>query len=151
MLKVQIIGNLGQDASIKDFGSNKYIIFSIAHSESYMKDGVKVEKTQWVSCMKYVSGETKLAEYLKKGTKVFIDGNLSAKVFDNKGTPEVSLNCNVNHLELLSAKEASSESAGPANQTVYPTPSTAPSVQTPEVTAQATAQVPTVEELDLPF
>jgi single-strand DNA-binding protein len=150
MLTLQIIGHLGQDASIKHFGEKKYIAFSVAHSESYLKDGVKVEKTQWVSCLKYVNGETKLTDFLKKGTQVYLEGDLSTKIFDNKGTPEVSVNCNVSKLVLVGGKTESSpatQSQSPANQTVYPEPS-----QTP--TAQATGQgVPaaTQGEDDLPF
>ena len=106
MLKLSVIGNIGQDATIKDFGSAKYIAFSVAHSESYTnKAGVKVEKTQWVSCLKFVKDETKLTEYLKKGTKVYVEGSLSTSVFEKNGKSEVGVNCLVSHLELLSKKE----------------------------------------------
>lgn len=33
MLQCEVIGNLGNDAEIKDFGGKKYVSFSVAHSE----------------------------------------------------------------------------------------------------------------------
>lgn len=33
MLQVEIIGNIGNDAQVKDFNGKKYIAFNVAHSE----------------------------------------------------------------------------------------------------------------------
>lgn len=108
MLKAIIIGHVGQDATIKTFGNNNYIAFSVAHSEKYKdKNGVDHESTQWVSCLKRIGDNSQLVAYIKKGTKVYVEGALSAKVFDKAGVPEVGLNCNVSHLELLSPKQES--------------------------------------------
>jgi single-strand DNA-binding protein len=74
MLVLEIIGNLGSDAVIKDFNGQKFISFSVAHTESYVdKELVKHEKTTWVSCLKY--GESGVLPYLKKGTRVFVRGD----------------------------------------------------------------------------
>ena len=64
MLVVEIIGNLGADAVIKEFKGKKFISFSVAY-ESYT-DGQeqKHERTTWVSCLKY--GESAVINYLKK-------------------------------------------------------------------------------------
>lgn len=108
MLKTTVIGHVGQDASIRTFGNANYIAFSVAHSERYKdKNGVDHETTQWVSCLKRIGENSQLASYIKKGTKVYVEGRLSAKIFDKSGTPEVGLNCDVSHLELLSSKPES--------------------------------------------
>lgn len=123
MLKLTLIGNIGQDAVIKDFGTSKYISFSVAHSESYTdKQGVKVEKTQWVSCLKY--GESAVLPYLKKGTKVYVEGTLSAKTFEKEGHQQVALNCQVSHIELLGSKSEpqSQEEAKPTVSKAEPFP-----------------------------
>ncbi|MEI6752377.1 MAG: single-stranded DNA-binding protein [Paludibacter sp.] len=141
MLKLQIIGHLGQDAVIKDFGTSKYISFSVAHSESYTdKQGVKVEKTQWVSCLKH--GESAVLQYMKKGTKVYVEGQLSAKTFDKDGHTQIALNCNVSHIELLSSKPEGQNSG-----------SESPTPQTESVRTEPTSgnQVPPPEGDDLPF
>lgn len=100
MLKAIIIGNIGQDAVIKEFGTAKYISFSVAHTESYKdKNGEKIEKTQWVSCLKH--GESAVLQYLKKGTKVYVEGDLSVKTFDVSGSTQVAVNCQVSRIELI--------------------------------------------------
>lgn len=77
MLVLEAIGNLGADAIIKDLNGQKYIAFSVAHTESYKdSQGQRHERTTWVSCLKY--GESQVINYLKKGTRVFIRGELSA-------------------------------------------------------------------------
>lgn len=122
MLKLTLIGHLVQDATIKDFGSSKYISFSVAHSESYTdKQGVKVEKTQWVSCLKY--GESAVLPYLKKGTKVYVEGQLSTKIFDKEGISQIAVNCQVSHIELLGAKsESQSQDVKPTVSKAEPFP-----------------------------
>lgn len=84
MLVLEAIGNLGADAIIKDLNGQKYIAFSVAHTESYKdSQGQRHERTTWVSCLKY--GESPVINYLKKGTRVFIRGELSAKAYEAGG------------------------------------------------------------------
>jgi single-stranded DNA-binding protein len=51
-------------------------------------------------------------EYIKKGTKVFVEGDLSVKSYKNtnSGNYEVGVNCRVRRIELLSSKKADEES-----------------------------------------
>ena len=63
MLVLEAIGNLGADAIIKDLNGQKYIAFSVAHTESYKdSQGQRHERTTWVSCLKY--GERRVPAYL---------------------------------------------------------------------------------------
>ena len=51
MLKLQLIGNLGQDAVVNNVGGKNVINFSVAHTEKYKNsEGTEVSKTTWVSC-----------------------------------------------------------------------------------------------------
>ena len=71
MLKVSIIGHLGQDAQLKTFNNVNYVSFSVAHTEKWKdKSGNDVEKTQWVSCLKRIGDSDKLVQLMKKGSKV---------------------------------------------------------------------------------
>ena len=102
MLKAEIIGNLGQDAIIRNYNGKKFISFSIAHSETYTnQDGTRVEKTVWISCLKF--GESKILQYLTRGTRVFVRGDLSTNLYQSNGTTHAGLNCNVGEIQLLSA------------------------------------------------
>lgn len=116
MLVVEVIGNLGADAVIREFSGQKFIAFSVAHTESYTNaQGQKQERTTWVSCLKY--GESAVLNYLKKGTRVFIRGELSAKIYEAGGNPQVGINCKVRELQLLGGTKAEGQQPEPQHQT----------------------------------
>ena len=105
MIKLQLIGHLGQDATVNDVNGRKVINFSVAHSEKYKnKEGVEVNRTTWASCA-YWTEKVNLAMYLKKGTQVYIDGYPEAKTYRNSNTNEVmpQLAVRVASLQLLSS------------------------------------------------
>jgi len=100
MLVVEVIGNLGADATIKEFKGQKFMAFSVAHTESFTdSQGAKRERTTWVSCLKY--GESGVLPYLKKGTRIFVRGELSARTYEANGAAQVGINCKVKELQLL--------------------------------------------------
>lgn len=51
------------------------------------------------------TGDSSVVSYLKKGTQVFVRGDFSAKTFTNANGVQVSINCRVRELQLLSAKQ----------------------------------------------
>jgi single-strand DNA-binding protein len=116
MLVVEVIGNLGADATIREFSGQKFIAFSVAHTESYTNaQGQKQERTTWVSCLKY--GESAVLNYLKKGTRVFIRGELSTKIYEAGGSSQVGINCKVRELQLLGGAKAEGQQPEPQHQT----------------------------------
>lgn len=123
MQKLQIIGNLGSDAVVKDINGKKAINFSVAVSESYKnKEGVKVEKTDWYNCSRWVDagGSAEVAKYLTKGTKVFAEGKLSAQTYVTKENKTgIDLRLSVSFLELIGGakKEGETSTATPAQST----------------------------------
>lgn len=88
--KVILVGNLGADPSVRTFQSgDKVVSFSIATSESW-KDrdtGERKEKTQWHNISVLNKGLVNVCEnYLKKGSKVYIEGQLETRKWqDNNG------------------------------------------------------------------
>ncbi len=108
MLKIEVIGNLGADAEIKDFSGSSLISFRVAHSEKFVgADSVEHERTVWVSCL-YSGNASNLLKYLKKGVKVFVRGYASFKVFSSAATRqmEVGVNVRVQDLELCGSSSA---------------------------------------------
>lgn len=101
MLVAEIIGNIGNDAKVKDFNGKKYTAFNVAHSEKFKnQQGVEIERTTWVSVLK--PGESGLVQYLKKGTPVFVRGELSFKQYqDGNGQWQVCVNCLAREVQLL--------------------------------------------------
>ena len=112
-LKLEIIGNLGSDAVVRDVNGAKAIGFSVAHSEKYKNvSGVDVENTTWVNCTiwKYRDQSVEIAKYLKKGTMVAIEGFPSVRGYQNQqGQIAASMECRVTFIKLLSAKNAETQ------------------------------------------
>ena len=113
MLRAQILGNIGGDATVKTFSDKNYIAFNVAHSEK--RNGQ--EHTQWVSVLKYGDSQSPIYPYLKKGVKVFVEGSLAVKQYsDQSGATQVSVNINADVIQLCSSQS----DAQPAQQQAAP-------------------------------
>lgn len=104
MLQLEVIGNLGNDAEIKEFSGKKYVSMNVAHSEK-KKDGN--ESTVWVFALWYGDGGG-LFQYLKRGCKVFLRGRLVPKAYtDKQNQPQCALNMYANEVNLCGGKQES--------------------------------------------
>ncbi len=105
MFKMIIGGALGQDAQIKVVNGKSLISFSVAiNRDSKNALGGKVEKTEWVNAAMWrAEGQsTKVAEFLKKGTKVVVEGAPSIEQYKTKeGETKNTLNISVKELTLM--------------------------------------------------
>src|SRR5690606_20671167 len=106
MQRLEIIGHIGKDAEVKDFNTNQVINFPVAVSESYTdKNGEKVTNTTWYEVSKW-GNSTKIAEYLKKGTQVFISGKPGARAWKKEDGSIVTVLClNASDIKLLGFKQ----------------------------------------------
>ena len=86
--KVMLIGNLGQDPEIKSFqNGGKVCNLRIATSETWKdrNSGERREKTEWHSVAIFSEGLVSVAEnYLKKGSKVFVEGQLQTRKWQDQ-------------------------------------------------------------------
>ncbi len=129
MLKTFLTGNIGRDAELRTLDSGTTAIsFNVAVTEKYKdRSGQQVENTTWVNCTKWVQpgGSTKIADYLKKGTKVLVEGKPSARAYTaNTGEAKASLELRVDNIELLGGSQQGNSqparTAGPASTTPSP-------------------------------
>lgn len=93
--KVILVGNLGRDPEIRAMQSgDKVCNLSIATSESWKdkNSGERKENTQWHRVVIFNQGLVKVCEsYLKKGAKVYIEGQLETRKWTDKdGTEKYS-------------------------------------------------------------
>ncbi|WP_430810196.1 MULTISPECIES: single-stranded DNA-binding protein [unclassified Carboxylicivirga] len=105
MLKLFLNGTVGNDAKIKDVGNRKAINFDVAVSMDYKNSkGEKVERTEWIRATMWrnENQSTKIAEFLKKGKKVLIEGIPGSEGYQSKdGSIKASTHVTVKDLELL--------------------------------------------------
>lgn len=104
MIRISVIGRLGQDAQVNNVNGKNVINFSVAYSEKFKnQQGEDSEKTTWVSCA-YWTEKLNVANYLKKGTLVYAEGKPEAKSYQNKSNESVpQLHCRVSMIQLLSS------------------------------------------------
>jgi len=86
--KVMLIGNLGADPEIRSFqNGGKVANLRIATSEQW-KDkntGERKEKTEWHTVAIFSEGLVSVVErYLKKGSKVFVEGKLQTRKWQDQ-------------------------------------------------------------------
>ena len=111
--KVILIGNLGKDPEVRRLNSGEPVVnLRIATSESW-KDkatGERKEKTEWHSVVIFNENLARVAEqYLKKGSKVYIEGQLQTRKWQDqqgveKYTTEVVLQRFRGELTLLDSR-----------------------------------------------
>jgi single-strand DNA-binding protein len=82
--KVIVLGRLGKDPESKMVGQNTCTIFSVATSETWMKDGQKQEKTEWHNIVVWGKPAEAAAKYLSKGKQVYVEGKLQTRSWDTK-------------------------------------------------------------------
>lgn len=107
MLNLQVIGNLGSDAVVKENNGKKFVTFNVAHTDKYTDEqGVKHEKTTWVSCLWNGDGG-RVLPYLTKGACVFAQGPAELRVFDSAKDhcKKAGVSIRIQHLELVGGKK----------------------------------------------
>lgn len=128
MLKLQAIGHLGKDAIVNQVNGKTVINFNVAHSEKYKDNqGTVINKTVWVACA-YWSDKTAVAQYLLKGTLVYVEGTPDVKTYrDANGENKSNITLRVGSIQLLGSKpqegsrDAHSAPSQNAPQTNYQT------------------------------
>ena len=84
--KVQLIGNLNSDPEIRSTPSGSQVAnFRVACSESWKdQSGQRQERTEWVTCVAWRAQAEIAQKYLRKGSKVYVEGKLQTRTWEDK-------------------------------------------------------------------
>ena len=83
--KVILVGHLGKDPEVRHLeGGVSVASFPLATSETYNKDGRKIEQTEWHNIVMWRGLADIAAKYLQKGRLVYIEGKLRTRSFEDK-------------------------------------------------------------------
>ena len=103
MRKIQLIGNVGKDATFHSTEKGGFISFSLATQTN------KNDATLWVTCNK--NGGENLAPHITKGTKLFVQGDFSLRTYtDKQGVQHTEPMCYVDFVEFCGSKTESQQS-----------------------------------------
>jgi single-strand DNA-binding protein len=149
--KVFLLGNVGKDPEIRSTGGGTMVAnFGLATTER-AKDpqGNWTDKTEWHNLVAYGKVAEIIRDYVKKGSKLFIEGRLQTRNWDDKDHPGRKVyrtEIIVNDLSLLSARED-----GAAGGASRPSGTTAGFDQRPPTGADDIAQGTEISDDDIPF
>jgi single-strand DNA-binding protein len=109
--KVILLGNVGKDPEIRSTtGGTLVANLSLATSERYKdKGGEWQERTEWHNLVGYARGAEILRDYVKKGSKLYVEGRITTRSWDDKETGKKAYRTEivVNEISLLSPGEES--------------------------------------------
>lgn len=130
--KAQIIGNAGKDAELRYTPSGKAVAhFTVATSDSWKdQSGTLQEKTIWHNIVAWDKLGEICANYVKKGTKVYLEGRIENRSYDDKdGVKKYTSEIVATNMILLSGSPNSgdrsggySQSSGASNGSPVPQP-----------------------------
>jgi len=147
MKKIFVTGNVGRDPESRYAPSGEsFVTFSLAVTTGPKNN----QKTDWLE----ISCNGKTAEvvqtYVRKGTKLLVEGTPSANAYINKeGKPVATLRVSANNIEFIGSKERSEEAGAPDGG--Y---DDAPAYDTPAAKAPQSAfnaPGPSLQSDDVPF
>lgn len=101
--KIFLLGNSGQEPQVKVFDNGDQITtFSIATSDQWTdKNGEKKESTEWFTCVAYRQLAKIAADFVKKGSKVFVEGRIKTRSWEKEGVKQYRTEVEVLKLLVL--------------------------------------------------
>jgi len=112
-----ITGNVGRDCEVRYTPAGKAVAsFSIGNQIGWGEN----KKTAWFRCTLWGERATKLSEYIKKGMKLTVSGEVSLNEYESNGEKRASLELNVREVELPPRNSSESQQQVPASQQAAP-------------------------------
>ncbi|QYJ82956.1 single-stranded DNA-binding protein [Shewanella aegiceratis] len=106
--KVILVGNLGKDPEVRYMpNGNAVANFTVATSESWKdQQGQMQERTEWHNIVMYRRLAEIAGEYLKKGSKVYLEGKLQTSKWQDQqtGQDRYKTEINVNEMQMLDSR-----------------------------------------------
>lgn len=153
--KVILIGNLGNDPDTRYSAQGSAITnLSLATDESYKdkQTGQMVPKTEWHRIVLFNRLAEIAKEYLKKGSKVYIEGRLQTRKWqDQSGQDKYTTEIVANELQMLDSRGGPDSSGGSYSappQESAPSRSSAPSGRPAYAGTQPNQPAPMQEPID---
>lgn len=137
--RVILVGNLGQDPELKYTPSGVAVTsVSLATNEMWKdKDGNRQERTEWHRVVMWQRLAEIVGEYLKKGSKIYVEGRLQTRSWEDKdGQKRYMTEVVAENMTMLDSKGGDSGGS-----------SSAP----PQMESPPASDADVVEEDDLPF
>ena len=109
--KVILIGNLGADPEVRYTQNGTAVAnFRVATTETWKKEGEKEELTEWHRIVTFGRLAEICGEYLSKGSKVYIEGRIQTRKWDDRdGNTRYTTEIVAREMKMLSPRGAAEE------------------------------------------
>lgn len=123
--KVILIGRLGRDPETRETGGGMVTNLNLATSESW-KDkatGERQERTEWHRVAMFGKLAEIAAQYLRKGSLVYVEGRLQTRSYEKNGETRYATDIVANEMRMLGGRQeaAGGDGAGSGRATPQPT------------------------------
>ena len=149
--KVILVGNVENDPEVRYMpNGNAVANISIATSDSW-KDrntGEQQERTEWHRVVFFNRLAEIVEQYVKKGTKLYLEGRLQTRSYEQDGVKKYSTEIVANEMQMLDSRGATGSNQEFGDQSNPPTSPPQDSVQNSE--QQASANFDNFDD-DIPF
>ena len=101
--KTILLGHVGKVPELRLLSNGQPVMnFSIATSQVYTtRDGKRTEKTQWHRCTFYGKRAEVLSQFIKKGSRLYIEGQIEYREFEKDGQRRFVTDIIVSDIQLL--------------------------------------------------
>ncbi len=111
--KVIIVGRLGKDPETKAINQGTTLTrFTVATSETWMKDGQKQEKTEWHNITAWGKLGEVCGKYLAKGRQVYVEGKLQTRSWEDNGVKKYATDIVATAVQFLGSANNETASTG---------------------------------------
>ncbi|MCC6178502.1 MAG: single-stranded DNA-binding protein [Chloroflexi bacterium] len=107
MLKATIIGNLGNDPDMRYSSEGRpFLRFNVASNfRARSPEGEWQDRTEWVRVTVFGQRAEQLSQYLRKGSRVYVEGRLEARPWmNNQQQPQAGLEVVASDVEFMSSR-----------------------------------------------
>lgn len=111
--KVILVGHVGKEPEIKTLDSGaKVARFSLATTESYKKDGQKVDQTEWHNIVAWRGLADIVEKIIHKGSLVYLEGKLKSRSWEDENkVRRTTTDIELESLNNLTAKKSDNGNA----------------------------------------
>tara|TARA_B100000575_G_scaffold291502_1_gene297607 strand:- start:929 stop:1393 length:465 start_codon:yes stop_codon:yes gene_type:complete len=129
--KVILVGNLGNDPEVRYMpNGNAVANVSLATSETWKdkSSGEQQEKTEWHRVVFFNRLAEIVEQYVKKGTKLYVEGRLQTRSWEQDGVKRYSTEVVANEMQMLDNRSGTAQDFG-GSQMAADSPAAQPSQQ----------------------
>jgi single-strand DNA-binding protein len=153
--KVILLGNVGKDPEIRSTPSGTIVAsFGLATSDRFQdQQGNWQDRTEWHNLVAFKRTAEIVRDYVKKGTKLYIEGALRTNSWDDKQTGQKKYRTEiiVNDLSLLSGRDENSGGGGYTHSASSASGPSGSYDQRPKTNDDELTQETGISDADIPF